>query len=102
MTERRKRLGPNELRYLNPENIAKDFPTKRDRAAIEAVFKWLSFTAICAWPIRGRGNYTTTVSAKDAVRCFSESSACVIQSADIERAEKILIGHRKRPKRLRP
>ena len=30
------------LKYISPEEVAKDFRSPRERAAIAAVFKWLS------------------------------------------------------------
>jgi hypothetical protein len=37
-----------KLRYMNPENLAADFTGKSERAAISAVFKWMSFNMVCA------------------------------------------------------
>ncbi len=45
------------LRYMNPENVAKDFPSKRERAAIAAVFEWLSYNSLTAWQLKN-GTYT--------------------------------------------
>lgn len=49
----------HELRYISPENVAKDFSAPRERAAIAAVFRWLSLNGICAWEGKRPGTYST-------------------------------------------
>jgi hypothetical protein len=45
------------LRYMDPANIARDFPSKRERAAIAAVLRWLSLNSTVAWRLKN-GTYT--------------------------------------------
>lgn len=54
---------PAALRYMAPENVLTDFTSERERAAIAAVFKWLSLNSAIAWRNK-RGNYTTDAGSK--------------------------------------
>jgi hypothetical protein len=79
------------LRYMTPENIAKDFASPRERAAIAAVFKWLGYNGIVAWELK-RGHVYTTVAASSRVRRDGPHQAVVVPVDAYERAHKLLAG----------
>lgn len=78
-----------KFRYWDPNNIAKDFASAKERKAISAVFEWLSFNSGCALRIKKTGHYRTTFKVKD-LRKLLEYDACVISRKSIEKAEKVL------------
>lgn len=97
------------LRYMNPENVAKDFPSKRERAAIAAVFEWISFNSTTAWRLKN-GTYTDVAWSKSVRREIGTSTHLVMTDEAYERAS-VILGAReartervrvKKPKRLRP
>jgi len=76
--------------YMQAENIAKDFPGKREREAIAAVFKWLSFHMVVARPLKRSGTYATHMPLRKMSDTLKESTHRVIDRADIDKAEKLL------------
>lgn len=78
------------LRYMSPENIAADFHSERERAAIAAVFKWLSLNGICAWELKRPGTYSTTAMSKTVRRDFGTSNAIVLENERYEHAKAVL------------
>ena len=82
---------PEKLRYMSPENIAKDFPLKRERAAIRAVFSWLSLSGSCGRKLKRRGHVKVGCSAGEFVREMAKEHDVVVWDVStIERAAKIL------------
>jgi hypothetical protein len=87
---RRIRL-PDKLRYLSPENIAKDFPSKRERAAIAAVFSWLGLSGSCGRRLKHRTHIKVGCSSREFVREMSKEHDVVVwDMTTLERAAKIL------------
>jgi hypothetical protein len=78
------------LRYMSPEHIAKDFRSARERAAIAAVFKWLSLNAITAWPLKRYGHYATVAVSAAVNRKIGTSTAMVLGDEQYDRARKVL------------
>jgi hypothetical protein len=81
------------LRYLHAENIAKDFKSQRERAAIAAVFKWLAFNTIVARPLKRSGHYATNRpwgNSRAARKAWKESEYGVIENAVVKEAEETL------------
>lgn len=76
-----------ELRYMSAKNIAKDFPSKRERAAIAAVFEWYSLNSVIARPLKRFGHYATGMKRRDNLRGHT---ANIVQDEDVERARKLL------------
>jgi hypothetical protein len=76
-----------ELRYMSAENIAKDFPSKRERAAIAAVFEWYSLNSVVARPLKRFGHYATGMKRRDDLRGHT---ANIVQDEDVERARRFL------------
>ena len=74
------------LRYMNPKNIARDFKLEGERAAIKAVFQWLSLNGTCAMETRS-GHYKTHLSVKD----WNKYVHVLINSEAYEEAKKILV-----------
>jgi len=79
------------LRYMSPEHIAEDFPDAQSRAAIAAVFKWLSLNATCAWRLKN-GTYTNVAMSKTVHRELGTSDALILDEERYERARKLLAG----------
>jgi hypothetical protein len=77
------------LRYMNPEHIANDFPGKKERAAIAAVFKWLSLNAVCARALK-HGRYATHWSSIQRRGKWIDD-AIVLDRKALDRAEKLLV-----------
>ena len=80
-----------QLRYMNPENIAKDFPSERERAAISAIFEWISLSTVVARRLKVRGHYAT---------CGLKNltyDTLILDTQILERAEKILL--KKKPRK---
>ena len=77
------------LRYLNPEDLAKEFRSPSERAAIAAVFKWLSFNHICARSLKRQGHYAVNMRLRKG-DMFAEPSAYVIEREQLKRAETVL------------
>ncbi len=78
------------LRYMDPKNIAKDFKSARERAAVRAVFEWLSLNAICAWSTKPAGTYSTTFMSKEIRRGLGTIDAIVLPEDQYEKARKVL------------
>jgi hypothetical protein len=81
-----------ELRYMDPKNIAKDFPSTRERTAIAAVFEWISLNGVCAWKLK-RGYTTDAISGRHE----SPYQGVLLEVDDLKRAERLLL----RPKKSR-
>lgn len=83
---------PEEMRYMAPEHIAEDFRSKPERAAIAAVFAWLSLNSMCAWPLKaGRtSNHTSNASGRRRLVRSDPHQAIILTVEQLERAEKIL------------
>jgi hypothetical protein len=77
------------FRYMSPEHIAEDFKSPRERAAIRAVFRWLSLNGLCAWELKRRNVYTTAAMFK-RVRRDGPYQAVVVPVEAIRRAEALL------------
>ena len=88
------------LRYMNPENVAKDFPSKRERAAIAAVFEWLSYNSLTAWQLKN-GTYTVVAMSKSVRRAIGSSTHLVMTDKDYQRAQDILGAREARTERVR-
>ncbi len=58
MSRRELRDLKKRLRYMNAKLLARDFKSPAERAAIRAVFKWLSLNGTCAWPVGKHGHLT--------------------------------------------
>ncbi len=77
------------LKYISPEEVAKDFRSPRERAAIAAVFKWLSLNGLCAWRLKN-GQYSTTAMSK-TVRRDGPHEGVLLDTEALRRAEKVLL-----------
>lgn len=77
------------LKYISPEEVAKDFRSPRERAAIAAVFKWLSLNSLCAWRLKN-GQYSTTARSK-TVRRDGPYDGVLLDTEALMRAEKVLL-----------
>ena len=76
------------LRYLDPANVLADFPSRRERAAIAAVFEWLGLNSTVAWRNKN-GTYTNYVSAREfgsIARSLDKTEAIVVDEATYDRA----------------
>jgi hypothetical protein len=91
ITRREHREIAKELRYMRPENIAKDFKSPRERAAIAAVFKWLSLNASTAWELKRPNVYTTVAVSGSVNRTLTPYQACVIEKKAVDKAERLLV-----------
>lgn len=78
------------LRYMHPEDIAEDFPSKKERAAIAAVFTWLSFNSICVRELKRSGHYAANMPRRAMSKALFASKHCVIENAAVDKAEKTL------------
>ena len=76
------------LKYISPEEVAKDFRSPRERAAIAAVFKWLSLNGLCAWRLKN-GQYSTKAMSK-TVRRDGPHEGVLLDTGALRRAEKVL------------
>jgi hypothetical protein len=56
---------PQELRYLHMSEVLRDFPSKRDRAAMAAVFAWLSLNGSCGRRLKRSGHITVAWTVKE-------------------------------------
>ena len=88
------------LRYMNPENVAKDFPSKRERAAIAAVFEWLSYNCTTAWRLKN-GTVTDVAMSKSVRREIGTSTHLVMSNETYERAREVLGASELRAERVR-
>jgi hypothetical protein len=72
-----------ELRYYSSENVLKDFPSKRERAAMAAMWRWLSMHGIVAWN-KGNGGqvFDTAAWVKGRSRLFGTSDAVVFREKE--------------------
>lgn len=77
------------LRYMSPENVAKDFPDARSRAAIAAVFEWMSFSLTTAWQLKN-GTFTNVAMSKSVRRDIGTSTHLVMTEESYERARSVL------------
>jgi|SRR5271166_2656403 len=84
------KTAAGELRYIDPDNIAIDFTSSREREAIAAVFKWLSLNGICGWQLKKSGNYSTTYISKGGVKQVGPHEAIVLSVEQYDRAKKAL------------
>jgi hypothetical protein len=51
------------LRYYSTEGVLKDFPSKRERAAMAALWKWLSLNGVVAWKTKKDPHVFDTIAA---------------------------------------
>jgi hypothetical protein len=78
------------FRYVNFENLAKDFTSKQERAAIEAVFKWLSFSGVVAWRLKSPSHYSTLARGKSLRRGINTWDAIIVDRELFDKAEALL------------
>jgi hypothetical protein len=76
------------LRYMNPKNIAEDFPTPHDQKVIAAVFKWLSLNSVCAW--KDKQHKYSVVAMSKTVKRTTSHDAIVLDVKQYQEAEKAL------------
>lgn len=89
---RESRAFDEALRYMHPENIAKDFPDAKSKKAIAAVFDWLCLNGIAAWRLKN-GTYSTVASRggrHPVNRSLGTSDTVVLDNATFARAMKLL------------
>lgn len=85
------RRWATKLRYMSPEHIAEDFPAKREREAIAAVFAWISFNASVARRLKNGHHYSTNVMRSLRRNgSLKEFDAQVLQGSVLEHAKKVL------------
>jgi len=78
------------LKYLLSEDLVRDFKSKKERAAIAAVFKWLSLNAIVAWKLKKSGQYTTLAMSRHTWKVIEKYDAFVLSRDTVDKAEKLL------------
>ena len=78
------------LRYMDPAAVAKDFPGEGERAAIAAVFEWLSLNSTVAWRLKN-GTYTNVAVSKSVRRPIGTSDAIIMDEATYDRARRLLV-----------
>jgi hypothetical protein len=76
------------LRYMNPKNIAEDFPTPHDQKVIAAVFKWLSLNSVCAW--KDKQHKYSVVAMSKTVKRERPHDAVLLDVEQLQQAEKAL------------
>ena len=85
-----------QLHYMDPANIAKDFPSKRERAAIVAVFQWLALNAVCVRSLKN-GHYSPFVLLRKGKLDFDTTfNAVVLHSKALAQAEALLVDSKKK------
>jgi hypothetical protein len=72
-----KRLD-KRFRYADPKNIAKDFKSPCERAAIRAVLSWINLNATCAWRLK-TGAYTDVAMSRGRVWRGDPHDAVIIR-----------------------
>ena len=94
VSKKEMRRATHELHYYAIETVAKEFRSKRERAAIAALWKWLSLNGFCAWN-RGRDKsiYDTTAigPGRPKGRIWKQPDAVVISQDTWDRA-RVLLG----------
>jgi hypothetical protein len=88
--------GIRNLRYMHPEDIAKDFKSPKERAAIEAVFRWLSLNACTAWSLKRNGSYSTVARSSRVRRDIGTWTAIVLDKTRLDKAEALLLKSKKK------
>jgi hypothetical protein len=84
-----------ELRYMSAENVAKDFRSPRERAAIAAIFAWISLNGCCAWELRRPGTYSTVAMSRNVRRDMGTIDAIVLPDKQYEHARAVLVEPKK-------
>jgi len=93
-----------ELRYLSPENVARDHRSPEARAAIAAVFSWMDLNGIVAWTGKD-GRISTNAMHRGRLRHFDADpcDAIVFDAKRWEEAKRVLVRCTgDPPKRARP
>lgn len=52
----------DDMRYYDIANVIADYASPSERRAMVALFEWLAFHAVVAWPLKLPGHYRTTFS----------------------------------------
>ena len=83
-----------ELRYMSAEHVARDHRSPEARAAIAAVFSWMSLNGIVAWTGKD-GRISTNAMCRGQMRDFDAepSDAIVFDAKGWEEAKRILVRH---------
>lgn len=78
------------LRYMDPENIKKDFKSPEELKAIAAVLTWLGYNGVCAWAQKRSGTYSTTAASRSIRRKLSEPyQAIVIDKGALDKIQRL-------------
>jgi hypothetical protein len=81
-------MAKKRLRYMNIENVAKDFKSKKERAAIAAMLRWFDLNGIVAWEMKRPGHYTLSASRKRGF--WTPHQAVVVPVKSYNAATKLL------------
>jgi hypothetical protein len=82
--------GMERLRYMDIKAVEADFKKPEERAAIAAVFKWLSLNALCAWQMKDHCHYSVIGSSKSIKRDWAKPyDALVLDEKRYEAARKL-------------
>lgn len=87
---RTERIIKRKLRYMDAENLVKDFKTPGQRKAMAAVFEWIGLNGLCARRF-AKHKFDTAFPIKDGKFVHAlVSDAIVIENDRYEQAREIL------------